>query len=86
MKTNISAVEARQNFGRFLNVVALTHTELTIERAGKPIARLVGIDRAAGEKAGTGKLNIRSSRGLGQELWNSVDAKAYVDAERAEWA
>ncbi len=42
----ISAVEARANFGRLLNIVSLTHTDVVIERAGKPIARLTFADRS----------------------------------------
>lgn len=86
MKTTISAVEARKNLGRFLNVVALTNTEVTIERAGKPIARLTGVRSAvAGRGAGSGKLDIRSSRGLGRDLWTSVDVDEYISKERQSW-
>ena len=78
MKTIVSAFEARKNFGRFLNVVALTNTEVTIERAGKPIARLVGLHGPLEGRAGSRKLDIRTSRGLGHELWRSVDVDAYL--------
>ena len=45
MKTTVSAMEARRNFGHLLNLVALTHASITIERVGKPIAQLVGANR-----------------------------------------
>lgn len=85
MKTTISAMEARKNFGHFLNIVALTDAEVTIERAGKPIARLVGIHDQPRKIAGTSKLNLCASRGLGQELWRAVNVDAYLSGERAAW-
>jgi prevent-host-death family protein len=41
MKKSVSAVEARQKFGEILNRVALKREQITIERAGKRIARLL---------------------------------------------
>ena len=85
MTKTITAVEARKNFGRFLNIVALTHTDLTIERAGTPIARLVGIDYPDSGKGHSGRRSIRDSRGVGAEIWREVGGAAYLAGERAEW-
>ena len=83
--TSVSAIEARRNLGRLLNIVSLRHEDLIIERAGKPVARLSPItDRRASSHEG--KLDIRRSRGLGKELWISVEADAYVRGERESWA
>ena len=85
MKTTVSAMEARRNFGHLLNTVALTHASITIERVGKPIAQLVGIGSSRGTQRAPGKLDIRSCRGMGKELWLSVEAEPYIAGERASW-
>ena len=85
MKTTVSAMEARRNFGHLLNTVALTHTSVTIERVGKPIAQLVGIGPSGKDPRTLGKLDIRSSRGMGKDLWQSIKADQYVAGERAAW-
>lgn len=85
MKTTVSAMEARRNFGHLLNTVALTHASITIERAGKPIAQLVGTEPSRKGHPSLGKLDIRSCRGLGKELWQSVEADQYLAGERAAW-
>jgi prevent-host-death family protein len=43
MSKSVSAMEMRQNFGALLNEVSILGEEIIIERAGKPIARLVPI-------------------------------------------
>lgn len=45
MKENISAMYARKNFGRLLDKTALLGEYYVIERAGRPMAALVSIDR-----------------------------------------
>jgi len=85
MKTTVSAMEARRNFGHLLNTVALTHTSVTIERVGKPIAQLVGIGSPGKARRSPAKLDIRSYRGMGKELWQSVEAERYITGERAAW-
>ncbi len=44
MAKTVTAMEARQNFGNLLNQVSLQQEEVVIERAGKPLARLVNVD------------------------------------------
>ena len=44
MSKVVSAMEVRQNFGSLLNQVSLKDEEIVIERAGKPLARLVGVN------------------------------------------
>lgn len=39
------------------------------------------MDEGAREKTG----DIRALKGLGRNLWRSIDANAYVDAERDSW-
>jgi prevent-host-death family protein len=86
MKT-ISAVEARRNLGEFLNIVALTGEEITIERAGRKIARLVGCGNAVRRRAPARerKLDFRKAAGLGADLWRDLDVDAYVATERDQW-
>lgn len=84
MTTTISAVEARKNLGRFLNLVLLNGDEVVIQRDGKPVARL-GPVGSAGRK-GSGRLDLRQMRGLGRDAWRNVDADEYVRKERESWA
>jgi len=84
MTTRVSAVEARRQLGRLLNVVSITNEDVVIERAGKEIARLTRVD-SVGETIASGKLDFRKARGLGRDLWRGVDAEQYVNRERAEW-
>jgi len=85
MKNTVSAMEARRTFGHLLNTVALTHTAVTIERVGKPIAKLVGIDSTGKTQPPSGKLDLRSCRGMGKDLWQSVKAEHYIAGERNAW-
>jgi len=80
----ISAVKARNNFGRLLNIVSLTHTDVIIERAGKPIARLTSADKSVSPRS-TGKLDWRKTRGLGKSIWRRIDADTYIQEERDQW-
>ena len=45
MKENITAMYARKNFGRLLDKAALLGESYVIERAGRPMAALVAVDR-----------------------------------------
>lgn len=83
----ISAVEARRNLGEFLNIVALTEEEITIERAGRQIAKLVGCrkETRAASPTTEGKLDLRKAAGLGAELWRGTDVDAYIAGERDQW-
>lgn len=45
MEQTISAVQARQQLGRMLEEVFYRHSNIVIERAGRPMAVLVSIDR-----------------------------------------
>lgn len=60
----VSAMEVRQNFGSILNQVALKDEEIVIERAGKPLARLVGVDAPS-----TRKLDFRDIGKLPNSIW-----------------
>ncbi len=83
MTAKISAVEARKNLGKFLNIVNLRSEEIIIERAGKPIAKLVPCQGTRVSKNSPG--DFRRTRGLGKELWKKIDADSYIKKEREEW-
>jgi len=83
--TTVSAVDARRNLGRLLNIVSLRHEEIVIERAGARIAKLVPCDAEGPVSTGQGKGDFRSARGLGKEVWRNVDATEHVRKEREQW-
>lgn len=60
----VTAMEARQNFGSLLNQVALKDEEIVIERSGKPLARMVGVNAPS-----TGKLDFRDIGKLPNAIW-----------------
>jgi antitoxin (DNA-binding transcriptional repressor) of toxin-antitoxin stability system len=45
VKENITAMYARKNFGRLLDKTALLGESYVIERAGRPMAALVSVER-----------------------------------------
>ncbi|MBO7414567.1 MAG: type II toxin-antitoxin system Phd/YefM family antitoxin [Fibrobacter sp.] len=57
-------MEARQNFGSLLDQVALRDEEVVIERAGKPLARVVGVNAST-----TGRLDFRDIGKLPNAIW-----------------
>jgi antitoxin (DNA-binding transcriptional repressor) of toxin-antitoxin stability system len=85
MSTVVSAVDARRSMGTWINTVVLKHEDVIIERSGKPVARLTSCDTAPTDHAKKGLLDLRSARGLGQELWQNIDVAAYIAEERAQW-
>jgi len=52
VKENITAMYARKNFGRLLDKTALLGESYVIERAGRPMAALVSVDRLEELQAG----------------------------------
>ena len=60
----VSAMDMRQNFGTLLNQVAIKDEEIVIERAGKPLARLVSMNSAT-----NGKLDFRDIGKLPNDIW-----------------
>lgn len=44
MIREISAMDARKNFGELLNQIKYCHDNILIKKAGKPIAALIDID------------------------------------------
>ncbi len=79
MPKTVSAMEVRQNFGLLLNEVALLGDVITIERAGKPIARLVPMDYTEKQL-----LDFRDIGKLPSEIWTGVDASEYLDETRQD--
>jgi len=65
MSKSVTAMEARQNFGNLLNQVSLQQEEIVIERAGKPLARLVSVSAPS---AG-GSLDFRDIGKLPNSIW-----------------
>lgn len=84
MSRTVSAVEARRRLGSLLSIVSLTNEDVVIEKAGKSVARLTRVD-AVQRRPRSGKLDFRKARGLGRELWRSVDVEQYLHAERTAW-
>ena len=78
-----SAVEARRNLGRFLDIVSLTNEDVIIARAGKPIARLTSCEGAP--RGGSAKLDLRRAQGLGRDVWCRADSETYLAQERDGW-
>jgi prevent-host-death family protein len=64
MSKVVSAMEVRQNFGSLLNQVSLKDEEIVIERAGKPLARLVSVNAPA-----AGLLDFRDIGKLPNQIW-----------------
>ena len=83
---NISAVKARKIFGELLNRVMLTDEEITIERSGKEVAKLVKVRTKSKSDEKQGKLDFRKSRGLGKEIWIDINVEKYIAEERSEWS
>jgi prevent-host-death family protein len=82
MTKTVTAVNARQNLGELLNRVAIANEEIIIQRAGKKVAKLVSCEEKI--VAPAGRLDFRTSAGLGQDLWATVDVDEYIQAERKE--
>ena len=80
MVKTVTAVNARQNLGELLNRVSLTSEEIIIQRAGKKVAKLVSCEEKI--VADGGRLDFRTSAGLGQDLWATMDVDEYLQAER----
>jgi len=57
-------MEVRQNFGSMLNQVSLKDEEIVIERAGKPLARLVSVSAPT-----AGLLDFRDIGKLPNDIW-----------------
>lgn len=64
MSKVVSAMEVRQNFGSLLNQVSIKDEEIVIERAGKPLARLVSMNAPS-----TGLLDFRDIGKLPNQIW-----------------
>ena len=57
-------MEVRQNFGSLLNQVSIKDEEIVIERAGKPLARLVSVNAPS-----AGLLDCRDIGKLPNQIW-----------------
>jgi antitoxin (DNA-binding transcriptional repressor) of toxin-antitoxin stability system len=64
MSKVVSAMEVGQNFGSLLNQVSWKDEEIVIERAGKPLARLVRVNAPT-----AGLLDFRDIGKLPNQMW-----------------
>jgi len=85
MSKTVSAVDARRTFGDLLNRVTIANEEIIIERAGKKVAKLVSCEQQPQGNRNEGKLDFRTSAGLGREVWQAIDLEKYLKTERQEW-
>ena len=74
MLREVTAMEARQNFGELLNEVKYRHDNVLITKAGKPIAALIDVDLY--EKVRKMRLQFEN---LTAEL-----ANVYIDVEKGK--
>ena len=79
----VSALEARKNLGRLLNIVLLKKEDVIIERSGIPVARLTSLESE--QKPSTGRRDFREMKGLGKEIWKKVNTDEYISRERMQW-
>lgn len=76
MIREITAMDARKNFGELLNEVKYRHDSVLIKKAGKPIAALIDVDLF--EKIRVLKYQFDS---LTHELGRTYEGIAIEDAE-----
>lgn len=57
MAKTITAMYARKNFGQLLNEVSLLNETFVIERANRPMAALVPVERAGGSGSAESELS-----------------------------
>lgn len=79
----VSALEARKNLGRLLNIVLLKNEDVLIERSGKPVAKLTSVDSVRAPYSG--KRDFRKLKGVGKELWKKISTDEYISRERNQW-
>nr|MBF0223204.1 type II toxin-antitoxin system Phd/YefM family antitoxin [Desulfobulbaceae bacterium] len=85
MTTRVSAVDARPTLGELLSKVLLTNEEIIIERSGEKVAKLVHCEQPKAITSNQGKLDFRTSAGLGQDMWKDLNVDDYLRKERDEW-
>ncbi len=79
----VSALEARRNLGKLLNIVSIKKEDIIIERAGKPIAKLTTCESDSNKR--TGQRDFRKMRGVGKSVWSKTSAATYLRQERDQW-
>ncbi len=79
----VSALEAKKNLGRLLNIVLFKKENIIIERAGTPVAKLTPIESESTRS--TGRQDFRKMRGVGKNLWNKINTDEYIAKERDQW-
>ncbi|AEJ20385.1 type II toxin-antitoxin system Phd/YefM family antitoxin [Gracilinema caldarium] len=81
----VTAMEARMKFGELLSRVLLNNEEITIERSGKMVAKLVKCTTSPDDSDNRGELLFSQARGLGKSIWQHDKTTEYIKAERDEW-
>jgi prevent-host-death family protein len=79
----VTALEARRNLGKLLNLVSIKNEEIIIERAGTPIAKLTSCEPVSEKKIGQG--DFRKMKGVGKSTWSKIDVEDYLTQERTQW-
>ncbi|MBT4290884.1 MAG: type II toxin-antitoxin system Phd/YefM family antitoxin [Deltaproteobacteria bacterium] len=79
----VSALEARRNLGRLLNIVLLKKEDVIIERSGTPVAKLTTCDSTS--KQPTGQIDFRKMKGVGKNIWKKNNSEEYIAREREQW-
>ena len=86
MKT-IAVMEVRKSLGRILDEVQIKSETFVLERAGKPIAKIVPLDsdNPVSSKHNLQKKALHDLRNLRVKTERSEDPAAWLAAERGEW-
>ena len=84
MTRTITAMELRRSLGTVLNEVSLQAHEIVIERAGKPMARIVPVASGTRGQAASRMRALRSLAGMLKRTPLPVDPQAWVNSLRAE--
>ena len=75
----MSALKAEEVYRRYIKPLSSGERLRILEMIGHDLAE------SAGEVEEEQKRDIMGLHGLGKEIWNGVDAQAYVDELRSEW-
>jgi antitoxin (DNA-binding transcriptional repressor) of toxin-antitoxin stability system len=82
----ISVMKVRQSLGQILDEVNLKSETFILERAGKPIAKIIPMNSEGPQ--GNLSLNLKALRdlkGLNPQSERSSDPSEWLDKERGEW-
>jgi prevent-host-death family protein len=87
MIREISAMEARKNFGELLNEVRYLHDNIIIKKAGKPIAVLIDMglfERVTKFRTHLESLTLEHEKPLPEKNIPTIDTETPEELEEAE--